>query len=214
MHTAFSKYWIRRNDLDKRHKSELRLPNLRSVKCRNLKMNVVFTFGHKPSHCWCPAFCRWLLILSHLHFLKHISDGSWHSFQWKEPFAPKKGYGLGSLGSKHKSCMVFFLLLHSMQEQLASRSISEPFCSSLYLKKIKKPHTFPLLFLYQILMSAHSRTSASMVLVITSLDFSDASVKWATSWTEAVETAQVKIILNNMLLNFLLCCGQLLRRFF
>lgn len=74
----------------------------------------------------------------------------------------------------------------------------------LYLKKIRKPCISPVLFLYQILMSAHFLTSVSTVLVITSLDFSDASVKWATSWTEVVVTAQVKIILNNRLFNFLL----------
>lgn len=53
-------------------------------------------------------------------------------------------------------------------------------------------------------MSAHFLTSVSMELVITFLDFSDASVKWAMSWTEVVVIAQVKMILNSMLFNFLL----------
>lgn len=43
-----------------------------------------------------------------------------------------------------------------------------------------------------------------MELVITFLDFSVASVKWAMSWTEVVVIAQVKMILNSMLFNFLL----------
>lgn len=53
-------------------------------------------------------------------------------------------------------------------------------------------------------MSAPFLTSVSTVLVITSLDFSDVSAKWAMNWTEVVVTAQVKMISNNMLFNFLL----------
>lgn len=62
-------------------------------------------------------------------------------------------------------------------------------------------------------MSAHFLTSVSTVLVITSLDSSDVSVRWATSWTEVVVTAQVKLWTTRLLI-FCQCHSQLLRKFF
>lgn len=142
-------------------------------------------------------------------------DSFWHNFQryWKEPFSQKNCYGLDSLGCNINLPAYFFLSYMVCRSCCLTNTCCWKCFQFSVSQKDKGVSDFSPLFLNQILMSAHFLTSVSMELAITSLGSSDASVKWAMSWTEAVVTAQVKLWTTCFSI-FWQCHSQLLRKFF